>query len=111
MNSILQAFANILDNALKSCNEGLVLTMSVGVVQGQITVTITDNGCGIPQENLPRIFEPFFTTRAVGSGTGMGLTVAHQAITGAGGSVEVASVVGQGTTCRVCLPKELQTSE
>ena len=68
-------------------------------------VSISDNGSGIPQENLSRVFEPFFTTRPVGSGSGMGLTVAHEAIIGAGGCIEVASVVGQGTTCRVSLPQ------
>ena len=105
---LLQAFANILDNAIKSRTEGLVLAVSCFVEQEQSVVTIKDNGCGIPPENLPRIFEPFFTTRPVGSGTGMGLTVAREAIVGAGGSIEVASQVGDGTTCRIHLPFTLK---
>ena len=101
---LLQAFANILDNALKSRNDGLALTVSAIQDTGQIVVAITDNGCGIPPENRPRIFDPFFTTRPVGKGSGMGLTVAREAILGAGGSIEVESAMGQGTTCRVRLP-------
>lgn len=102
---VLQAFANILDNALKSRSEGLELTVTTAVEEGQIMVTIRDNGCGIPPDHLDRIFEPFFTTRPVGSGSGMGLTVAHQAVTGAGGSIEITSDLGLGTVCRVTLPK------
>ena len=105
---MVQAFVNILDNALKSRGDGLELTVSTAVEEGRIVVCISDNGCGIPVENLPRIFEPFFTTRPVGSGSGMGLTVAHQAITGAGGSIEVTSVAGQGTCCRVTLPTTME---
>jgi len=101
---ILQAFANIIDNALKSRTEGLELTVRALQDADQLQVTISDNGCGIPAENLPHIFEPFFTTRQVGSGIGMGLTVAREAIIGAGGSIEITSVAGQGTTCRVTLP-------
>jgi two-component system, NtrC family, sensor kinase len=101
---ILQAFANIIDNALKSRAEGLELTVRALQDADQLQVTISDNGFGIPSENLPHIFEPFFTTRQVGSGIGMGLTVAREAILGAGGSIEIESVMGQGTTCRVCLP-------
>lgn len=101
---VLQAFANILDNAIKSRSDGLDLTVSATQDAGQIVVTIMDNGCGIPPENRPHIFEPFFTTRPVGSGSGMGLTVAREAILGAGGSIEVESAAGQGTLCKVQLP-------
>ena len=101
---VVQAFANILDNAIKSRAEGLELIVSAACEEGLIVVSIKDNGCGIPPENLSRIFEPFFTTRQVGSGSGMGLTVAREAITSAGGSIEVTSEPGQGTACRVTLP-------
>ncbi len=99
-----QAFANILDNALKSRSEGLELSVATELDKGGIVVTITDNGCGILPENLPRIFDPFFTTREVGSGTGMGLAVAREAINSAGGSIEASSTPGKGTIVRVMLP-------
>lgn len=102
---VVQAFANILDNAIKSRTAGLELRVSAACEGGAIVVSIRDNGCGIPPENLPRIFEPFFTTREVGKGSGMGLTVAREAITSAGGSIEVTSDPGLGTTCKVSFPQ------
>ena len=102
---VVQAFANLIDNALKSRADGLELTVRAVQDAEQLLITISDNGCGIPAEHLPRIFEPFFTTREVGKGSGMGLTVAREAISGAGGSIEVESVAGQGTICRICLPQ------
>jgi len=102
---VVQAFANLIDNALKSRADGLELTVRAVQDAEQLQITISDNGCGIPAEHLPRIFEPFFTTREVGKGSGMGLTVAREAISGAGGSIEVESVAGQGTICRIRLPQ------
>jgi len=101
---VLQAFANILDNALKSRAEGLELTVRALRDADQLLVSISDNGCGIPIDQLPRVFEPFFTTREVGKGSGMGLTVAREAIIGAGGRIDISSTPGQGTVCTVWLP-------
>lgn len=101
---ILQAFANILDNAIKSRDVGLELTVSTAVEADRVVVTIADNGCGISTEHLTRIFDPFFTTRVVGKGSGMGLTVAREAIVSAGGSIDVSSPAGQGTVCLIQLP-------
>ena len=67
-------------------------------------VEIADNGCGIPEEDLPRIFTPFFTTKGVGDGTGLGLSITHGIIQDHGGRLQVESVAGQGTCFRVILP-------
>lgn len=67
-------------------------------------ITITDNGCGIPAEDLQRIFDPFFTTKEVGKGTGLGLSVSHGTIEAHGGTIEVESTVGKGTEFRIYLP-------
>jgi signal transduction histidine kinase len=101
---MVQAFANIIENALKSRTEGLELMVQSGVENDQVFINIRDNGCGIPSKNMSHIYEPFFTTREVGSGSGMGLTVAHQAIIGAGGSIEVASQPDKGTIFTIYLP-------
>ena len=69
-----------------------------------IAIEIIDNGCGIPPQNLQRIFDPFFTSKEVGKGTGLGLSVSHGIVAAHGGSIEVESVVGKGTTFRVFLP-------
>ena len=69
------------------------------------TITIADNGTGIPDELRERIFEPFFTTKPSGEGTGLGLSLAYDIVTaGHGGKMEVESVNGEGTTFTIELP-------
>jgi PAS domain S-box-containing protein len=70
-----------------------------------VCLTVKDNGCGIPPENLGRIFDPFFTTKEVGKGTGLGLATVYGIVKQHQGWVEVESVVGQGTTFSVMLPR------
>ena len=100
-----QAFLNIILNALQSRTVGLELHISSRYVDNEIVIGITDNGCGIPANNLQRIFEPFFTTHEVGCGTGMGLTVAREIVRGAGGLIEAESVDGSGTSVTIRLPR------
>ncbi|RME33317.1 MAG: response regulator [Deltaproteobacteria bacterium] len=67
-------------------------------------LTVEDNGCGIPEEQLRHVFEPFFTTKEQGKGTGLGLAMVFGAIKSHQGHVEVESVVGKGTAFHVYLP-------
>ena len=67
-------------------------------------VTVADSGCGIPPETLGKIFDPFFTTRAIGEGTGLGLTTAYSVVERHSGKLEVQSVVGEGSTFTIRLP-------
>jgi signal transduction histidine kinase len=70
-----------------------------------ITVSVSDNGCGIPPDNLEKIFDPFFTTKEVGRGTGQGLAIARSIIVEKhGGQIEVHSEVGKGTRFTLRLP-------
>jgi two-component system NtrC family sensor kinase len=69
-----------------------------------VEFSITDTGCGISKENLRRIFDPFFTTKEVGIGTGLGLSVSHGIVEAHGGTIEIESEVGEGSTFRVYLP-------
>ena len=72
---------------------------------GTVRVDVEDNGTGIPADVKGRIFEPFFTTKPTGEGTGLGLSLAHDIVTGVhNGSMSVESVDGEGTTFHIALP-------
>ncbi len=121
-NLLPQALLNFLLNALDALANGGRLTLTTSVVEGRyspasaaetppcpyLKLDITDTGSGIPPEALLRIFDPFFTTK--NSGTGLGLTVAYGIIQEHGGSVEVESRVGQGTTFHIYLPQVVRKS-
>nr|WP_247887391.1 PAS domain S-box protein [Azospirillum sp. SYSU D00513] len=76
-----------------------------GLRGGFVRVWVQDSGQGIPPEALERVFEPFFTTKAVGQGTGLGLAQVYGFCRQSGGSATVESVVGQGTTVTLLLPR------
>lgn len=99
-----QALLNIIQNALQSRQGGLEVKIASRYDDVGIEIIISDNGCGIAAENLSRVFDPFFTTRDVGSGTGMGLTVAREIIREAGGTIQIFSQEGAGTSVSIRLP-------
>jgi PAS domain S-box-containing protein len=108
-----QVFLNLLLNAAQAIPEGTSGEHEVSITirpgeYGWVVVEIRDTGVGIAAEHLPRIFEPFFTTRAVGKGSGLGLSVCHGIVTGLGGHIQVESQQGRGTTFRVLLPVSAQ---
>lgn len=102
---IEQVFINMLLNACHAMPKGGRLIIRTGIDTGKesIYVSISDTGCGIPEENLGKIFDPFFTTKE-NKGTGLGLSVSYGIIEGHGGKVEVQSTVGAGTTFTILLP-------
>ena len=71
---------------------------------GICIATVSDSGCGIPAEVLPRIFDAFFTTKPEGLGTGLGLAISREIVHRAGGRIHVESAPGKGTTFTVELP-------
>jgi two-component system cell cycle sensor histidine kinase/response regulator CckA len=76
-----------------------------------LKLSITDTGCGIPQDMINRIFDPYFTTKPTGEGTGLGLATVHGIVKDHGGSIQVYSEVGCGTTFHVFLPAVVVTAE
>jgi two-component system NtrC family sensor kinase len=98
-----QAVIALATNALDAMGDAGVLTI-VGRNLGQtVVVEVSDTGVGIPLENLPKIFEPFFTTKEIGRGTGLGLAVCYGILTEHGGTLDVQSTVGTGTTFTITL--------
>lgn len=104
-----QIFLNLIVNAAQAIPEGAVTANRISVSvrptgAGSVAVEISDTGCGIPPEVLPRIFDPYFTTKPPGQGTGLGLAICHRLIGAIGGSIAVESAPGAGSVFRVTLP-------
>jgi two-component system NtrC family sensor kinase len=96
---------NLLINAIDAIEQGPgVISIKTLKTGESIQVLITDDGMGIPPEEISRIFEPFYTTKEPGRGTGLGLAVCHQIVTRHGGQILVDSQPGQGTTFTIILP-------
>jgi PAS domain S-box-containing protein len=104
---IRQVFLNIITNAeyfmLEAHKKG-TLTISTEKAGEVVRTSFTDDGLGIPPENLGQIFNPFFTTKEVGQGIGMGLSICHSIVTEHGGNIYVESEPGKGATFIVELP-------
>lgn len=101
-----QVFMNLLVNASHAIEKHGTITIRTGHDDVWVWVEVQDTGRGIKPENLVRIFEPFFTTKPVGQGTGLGLSLSYGIVQKHGGRIEVNSVLGQGTTFKVILPKK-----
>lgn len=103
-----QVVLNLVLNALQSFEGRGESLLSVGVAAagGMASLIVSDNGCGIPPENLGRIFDPFFTTKGPERGTGLGLSICYSIVRQHGGEIAVESRFGRGTTFTVKLPRE-----
>jgi signal transduction histidine kinase len=99
-----QLFLNLVLNAILAMPEGGTLTLRTRTLGARVIAEVADTGVGIPAELLDRIFDPFFSTREVGEGTGLGLAVSYAIVEAHGGSIEVRSTVGRGSTFKVVLP-------
>lgn len=100
-----QIFLNIINNAFSAMTVGGRLEIRVKRKgEGHILVTIGDNGCGMSEADLGKIFEPFFSTKTKTGGTGLGLSITYGLIQELGGTIQVTSKLGMGTTFAITLP-------
>jgi two-component system NtrC family sensor kinase len=99
-----QVILNLLVNAGHAIEKEGRISLKTWRDEKMVYFSVTDNGCGIPRENLTRLFEPFFTTKEVGKGTGLGLSIAYDIVKRHQGEIAVASELGQGTSFTVSLP-------
>lgn len=118
INQLNQVFMNLISNAIdvlleekqengneECCTHKQIAIATRRLETDWVSVTISDNGCGISPEIQSRIFEPFFTTKPIGSGTGLGLSICHQIVTeNHQGKIYCESVLGKGTSFTVELP-------
>lgn len=96
------ALGNLITNTYQAMPEGGRLTVAVSVQGNQVCLAVSDTGCGIPEESMDKLFEPLFTTKP--RGIGMGLAVTKSLVEANGGSIEVESDVGKGSTFSIVLP-------
>jgi len=107
-----QVFVNLISNAAEALEGGggeRVLRIQTQHLSERecVSVSFADTGVGIPKENLPKLFEPFFSTKKKGKGVGLGLSVAYGIIQEHGGSIQVQSEEGRGTTFTLELPLKM----
>ncbi|MFC1884104.1 ATP-binding protein [Thermodesulfobacteriota bacterium] len=100
-----QVILNLINNALDAMEEkGGLIKITAKATEDSILIEVSDNGPGIPAENISKIFDPFFTTKPVGKGTGLGLSICYGIIKKLGGEINVRSTVGEGSTFRIRIP-------
>jgi signal transduction histidine kinase len=99
-----QVIRNLWQNALDAVEPGGHVRVRTRLDGQVVVLEVQDDGSGINREDLRRIFTPFFTTKDPGKGMGLGLAIAHQVVSQAGGVISVESLPGKGTAFRVRLP-------
>ena len=99
-----EIFLNVINNSFAAMKDGGHLDIAVRRIRDSVSVTISDDGCGIPKVDLGRVFEPFFSTKTGKGGTGLGLSITSGLVQELGGDIRVESEVGKGTTFTIILP-------
>ena len=105
-----QVFINLIINACHAMPAGAGVLSICAVQDGgdHVVVRVKDNGKGIPDTHLDRVFEPFFSTKGEGKGTGLGLSIVRNIVQQHSGTIDVNSLIGQGTTFAIALPCRLR---
>jgi signal transduction histidine kinase len=104
--ALLSNAVHAIEDAVSAKGEGYQGTIRLESREeaGNVVITVADNGVGIPEDKIDKVFDPFFTTKVVGRGAGLGLSMARDVVKKHGGSLEVHSVPGDGSTFTLALP-------
>jgi two-component system NtrC family sensor kinase len=114
---IYQVLTNLIINAGDAMNGKGILTVESHIYTAEskvaddhhfVEVSISDSGCGIPEEHMERLFDPFFTTKGPNVGTGLGLSICFGIIKRHGGNITVRSKINEGSTFVIHLPIEME---
>ena len=104
-----QILVNLVNNAFQAMDNGCSLDIyASNEVPDEVKISISDNGCGMPEDNLAKVFQPFFTTKKEGKGTGLGLTITYGLVKKLHGNISVKSKEHEGTTFILSLPVRLK---
>ena len=103
-NQVQQVILNLLENAIDAIGSDGCIEVESRSDGSSVSLSITDSGEGIAEENLNRVFDPFFTTKPTGEGTGLGLSIVYSTLKKLGGGIDVRSERGAGTTFTITLP-------
>ena len=99
-----QVFINIIDNAVKYTEPGGNIDVMVTKNEDLVVISVSDTGCGIAAEDLPKVKQKFFKANSTKRGSGIGLAVADEIVSMHGGYLEVESELGKGTTVTAMFP-------
>ncbi|MCP4633419.1 MAG: hypothetical protein GY855_10880 [candidate division Zixibacteria bacterium] len=102
-----QVFLNLFVNANQAIEDKGLIKIMTWMENEKVFITISDDGKGIPENEVSRIFDPGFTTKGVGVGTGLGLSICYQIIQDHRGEIKVESEIGKGTKFTIVLPTDL----
>ena len=105
-----QVMINILSNSMKYTADGGEIRLLASPAARGVKITVSDNGMGIPEDDMPRLFERFYRVEKArtsdAGGTGLGLAIAKEILDAHGGEIVVDSVYGKGTNVHVLIPYE-----
>jgi signal transduction histidine kinase len=107
--ALFQALENLVDNAIKYAEDGMVLSIRSAAERNRVRIEVVDRGVGISSEEIPRVFEKFYRGRATRvSGSGLGLAIVKRVVEEHGGTAEIVSGPQWGTTVRLVLPLDVR---
>jgi two-component system NtrC family sensor kinase len=104
---VRQVLLNLINNAGDAISGSGTITLATASDNGYVRVTITDTGSGMTVEQTRKVFDPFYTTKAAGKGTGLGLSVSLSIVQSMGGSIDVQSMPGVGSSFTVSIPLDI----